>query len=474
MRWWLAPVVVVALSCGGGATDPPGRDSTDTTPPASTIPPGPYTPGRSYFGRNDYIEYIAGNAPVIYSAPHGGALTPSDIPDRTDARCGGSATTATDLNTVELVHAMQQRHLARHGTYPHIVINHLARRKLDANRTLVEAACGNAAALIALAEWHDFIDVAKAAVQQASSRGWYMDMHGHGHAIQRLELGYLLSSAQLDLPDATLDANRVYQDTASMRTVSEAASISFSALLRGPASLGTMYASNGFPSLPSASDPRPGADAYFTGGDNTRRHGCGAEASALGGSTGGSICGVQVEANFAGVRDTPANRDRFGDVTAVVLQQYLATQWGLSLGPPSSRTATAPSAPSFAIAAGPYTPGTSYFGRNNYIEYVAGNAPVIYSAPHGGNLTPSEIPNRTAANCGGAATTTTDLNTVEFVRAMRARHFARFGTYPHIIINHLTRGKLDANRTILEVACNDAEAQIAFGEWHDFINVRAK
>ena len=33
-----------------------------------------------------------------------------------------------------------------------------------------------------------------------------------------------------------------------------------------------------------------------------------------------------------GVRDTPANRDRFGDVTAIVLEQYLATHWGLSLG----------------------------------------------------------------------------------------------------------------------------------------------
>ena len=323
--------IAITLGCGGGTTEPPAGGTTTPPPPSSTIPPGPYTPGLSYTGRNGYIEYLAGNAPIIYTAPHGGDRTPDEIPDRTANRCGGSATTATDLNTRELVLAMRQRHFARFGTYPHVVINHLARRRLDANRTEMEAACGHAAALVALTEWHTFIDIAKTAVLQASGRGWYMDMHGHAHAKQRLELGYLLTGAQLGLFDDALDANRAFQDTSSMRTVSEAASISFSALLRGPSSLGTLYASNGFPSIPSAADPSPAGDDYFTGGDNTRRHTCGAEAVVFGGVTSGNVCGVQIEANFTGVRDTPANRERFGDVTATVLRQYLSIHWGVSL-----------------------------------------------------------------------------------------------------------------------------------------------
>jgi hypothetical protein len=325
----------MAISCGG-VTNPPGSGGLGG--PAFAIPAGPYTPGQSYFGRNNYIEYVAGNAPVIYSAPHGGALTPSEIPDRTASLCGGAATTTTDLNTAELVRAMQARHFARFGTYPHIIINHLARRKLDANRTAEEAACGDAEAIIALDEWHDFIDVAKGAVVQASGRGWYMDMHGHGHSVQRLELGYLLTGAQLDLSNASLDANAAYEDTASMRTISESAPPSFSAVLRGASSLGTLYANNGFPSVPSATDPGPDGDSYFSGGDNTRRHTCGAEATAYGGTTAGNICGVQIEANYAGVRDNATNRDRFGDATAAALEQYLATHWGLNLGsgsPPS-------------------------------------------------------------------------------------------------------------------------------------------
>ena len=192
--------LVAVLGCGG-TTDPPRSGGEPPEDPPPTIPLGPYVPGESYFGRNNYIEYVAGNAPLIYSAPHGGALLPSEIPDRTASRCGTEVMTNTDLNTIELVRAMQARHFARFGTYPHLIINHLGRRKLDANRADAAAACGDAEALIALGEWHEFIDIAKTAVTETSARGWYMDMHGHGHSIQRLELGYLLTGAQLDRSD---------------------------------------------------------------------------------------------------------------------------------------------------------------------------------------------------------------------------------------------------------------------------------
>ena len=329
---------LLIIACGGGS---PTGTPTSVTPPVTTTPidttrtpPPSYFPGVSYFGRNSYIEYIAGNTPVILSAPHGGALAPSSIPDRVAAACGVTPTTVTDGNTVELVRAMQQRYFVKHGRYPHVIISHLSRRKLDPNRLLPEAACGNADAAAALNEWHAFIDIAKRAVLASSGKGWYMDMHGHGHAIPRLELGYLLADADLDRSDAALDGSLSYENTSSFRTLSQFAPVSFSVLLRGPASLGTLYANNGFPSVPSASDPRPNGSDYFNGGDNTVRHGCGAGAAALGGVTGGNICGVQIEANFTGVRDNAANRDRFGDVTAVVLEEYLRTFWGLRLGSP--------------------------------------------------------------------------------------------------------------------------------------------
>ncbi len=296
--------------------------------------PARYVAGQTYFGRNNYIEYVAGNAPVVLTAPHGGALTPASIPDRTAAACGGIATTVTDANTADLVRVMQQRFFAKFGTYPHIIISNLSRRKLDPNRLPAEAACGNPEAATALAEWQAFIDIAKGAVLQASAKGWYMDMHGHGHALQRLELGYLLTGTDLDRTDAALDAVASFENASGIRTLSQFSPLGFSALLRGATSLGTLYANNGFPAVPSASDPRINGTDYFNGGDNTRRHSCGADATALGGTTNGNICGVQIEANFTGVRDNAANRARFADVTALVLEEYLRTHWNLRLAPP--------------------------------------------------------------------------------------------------------------------------------------------
>ena len=286
--------------------------------PTHAPAPTTYVAGQSYFGVNNYLEYVAGNTPVILTAPHGGALLPPSIPDRVAANCGGAATTVTDLNTIELARAMQQRWFARFGKYPHVVINHLARRKFDPNRTEDEAACNNAEATKAFAEWHAFIDAAKSAAVASSGKAWYMDMHGHGHAKQRLELGYLLTTAQLELAD--LDP---FENSASVRAISLVSPLSFTDLLRGPNSLGTLYAENGFPAIPSASDPRPNGDTYFSGGDNTRQHTC----STVG--TNANVCGVQIESNFTGVRDTPASRDRFGDATAIVLERYLSAHWGL-------------------------------------------------------------------------------------------------------------------------------------------------
>lgn len=291
-----------------------------------------YVVGKTYFGANRYIQYIPGDAPVILTAPHGGALRPETIPDRSKDACGGEATLQTDTNTAQLVLAMRQSYFERFGKYPHVVINRLQRRKLDANRPLKEAACGNAEAERAFAEWHAFIDVAKAQVVKTSGRGWYMDIHGHGHEIQRLELGYLIRPGDLNKPDAEIDATPRLRERTSVRTLLQRDGVTLSGLLRGPGSLGALYAREGFPAVPSASDPRPGSARYFNGGYNTSRHTCGGEATELGGATDGPICGIQIEANFKGVRDTPESWKRFGDATAVVLEEYLRVNWDLSLG----------------------------------------------------------------------------------------------------------------------------------------------
>ncbi|MEO5511212.1 MAG: hypothetical protein ABIV28_03350 [Longimicrobiales bacterium] len=286
-----------------------------------------YEPGRSYFGRNGYIEYRAGSLPVILTAPHGGDLRPAEITDRTAALCGGSATTVTDSNTRELVLAMRDSMFARYGRYPHVIISHLGRSKLDPNRPAGEGACGDAEAGMAWTEFQTFVDSAEHTVLRQSGRGWYMDVHGHGHAVQRLELGYLLSGADLDGTDERLNTIAALEDSSSIRTMSRSSALTFAQLLRGPTSLGALYVTHGFPAVPTEGAPGPAGAPYFSGGYNTERHGC--SVAARGADT--AICGLQIETNFTGVRDNANSRARFAGVTAQVLGAYLKLHWGLDL-----------------------------------------------------------------------------------------------------------------------------------------------
>ena len=314
-----------ALSLAGCA-DPlavrPPSPAPAVAPVADVAPLDLYTPGSTYFGAGQYVEYIAGDLPVIFSAPHGGALEPTAIPARTVGPCGPEVTTVTDANTEDLVRQIRTAFFSRTGHYPHIVINRLDRNRLDANRAILEGACGNPAAEQAWREYHAFLDAAKARVLADHGRGWYTDVHGHGHAIARLELGYELSATTLRRPDAELDAGPAFETASSIRTFSQQSGLSFSDALRGPTALGTLLASAGYPSVPSQQDPAPDVgEAYFNGGYSTDRHAC---------SNGGQICGVQIEANNTGVRNTATNRSNFATTIAAVYAQYLP-QFGITI-----------------------------------------------------------------------------------------------------------------------------------------------
>lgn len=312
--WHPAAVFVIALLGCGRSANPGGPITPPPVMPVPAVPTGPFTPGQSYFGRNQYVEYIAGNAPVIFAAPHGGVVAPDEIPART---CG---TTVRDSNTEQLARTLATTFFARTGKYPHVIINRLARSRFDANRDLTEASCGNAAAAVAWEEWHAIIGIATAAASAGSGRGWFVDLHGHGHTIPRLELGYLLTNANLDLPDAQLDA---LEASSSVRTLSrDDTTTSFAQLLRGPLSLGALFAAEGFRSVPSPADPSPSGADYFDGGYNTQRHGC---------AGGGVVCGVQIEANLAGVRDTGENRARFAEAIVSVTVEYLRERWKITI-----------------------------------------------------------------------------------------------------------------------------------------------
>ena len=113
---------------------------------------------------------------------------------------------------------------------------------------------------------------------------------------------------------------------------------------------------------------------------------------------------------------------------------------------------------------GPYLYGDTYYGRKSYITYYPGNIPVILSIPHGGDISPSEISNRTYG------VSVTDSNTIELGMAIRNYFFTNFNVRPYLVINNLKRNKLDANRDIVEAAQGNLYAEHAFNEFHHYIN----
>jgi hypothetical protein len=302
---------------------------------------GNYTPGQSYFGTDEYIEYIPGTLPLLLSAPHGGEKTPASIPDRDCSGCSY----VNDFNTQELGRALAQALYERSGCYPHLVMNRLHRRKLDANRDLEEAADGNPNAEQAWTEFHTFMETARTQIGQTFGKGFYVDLHGHGHSIQRLELGYLHTKTELQLPDSVLNL-APYPTDNSIRKLSAANpnNLSHAELLRGALSLGALLHQRGYPAVPSPADPFPDADEdYFNGGYNTNRYGS---------YNGGVLDGVQIECNRNGIRDNLSNVERFADSLAVSLLQYLQTHY---FGPQAPEWCTA------SAVAAPHTHGAPQF-----------------------------------------------------------------------------------------------------------------
>jgi N-formylglutamate amidohydrolase len=268
-----------------------------------------YVPGTSYFGRANYIEYVAGNLPLILSVPHGGTLEPAEIPDRT---CGE---TVTDSYTKELAASIREEIMELTGCTPHIVICHLKRTKLDANREADIATCGNQFADTAWNEYHTFIDSATAAVERSWSKGLLIDIHGHGHAIQRLELGYLLSAVQLAYPDASLNQAAIIE-ISSIRSLAgmNVNNLTHADLLHGLHSLGTMFAAKGYPAVPGIDEPYPfPGEPYFSGGYITGRHGS---------SGKGSVDAIQMECN-QDVRFEATARNSFAAASAAIFLNYL-------------------------------------------------------------------------------------------------------------------------------------------------------
>ncbi len=241
-----------------------------------------------------YTEVQYGNMPLIISVPHGGTDDPSSIIDRT---CP-NITTVTDSRTIELANAIDSVCKADYAIQPYLVISYLKRTKLDQNREINEATCGNSAIATIWNNYHLSIDSFVTKILLKYPQALFVDIHGHGHTKQRLELGYLVSGSELRNPSSILPSSTSYYNMLLQNPF-----LSSNQFLTTPNAFGTLMANKNFPCVPSAQDPAPLlSDPYFDGGYNTQRYTS---------SVYPKVYGWQIESNFIGVRDNQTSRVNF-------------------------------------------------------------------------------------------------------------------------------------------------------------------
>lgn len=305
-------LLCLLLACGGLSGCAPSAPSPSGATPAATE-----TPRRSASG---YVLYWPGELPIVLSVPHDGGLEPTDIPDRTEG------VTVRDSHARALAEAIRAALTQKFGRAPHLIVCELSRKKADGNRELASATQGHPRAVQAWQEYHAYIEEAERAVLARTPHGLYLDIHSHGHPKKRLELGYLLKPADLQLTDAVLDTDATVRGRSSIRELGRRTPSGFAELVRGPTSLGGLLEARGLAALPAPRQALAPGDPYFNGAFDIAAHGSRDKAQ---------LDGIQIEVPLQ-MRGTAAQRAATAAAFADALEVYFAKHYGRPLAPASS------------------------------------------------------------------------------------------------------------------------------------------
>ena len=159
------------------------------------------------------VTWTKGNTNLVISVPHGGTVGSDTSPAGNilcetghvieTRKCSPqfpSLTYTRDAGTDIIARDIQQI-LSKDGLKPHVIECHIHRSKVECNRHISEAAIqrrGQEAELV-YDTFHAWI---KAAIRQGMESNnigvLLIDLHGHGHPHEYIELGYRLSAAMLN------------------------------------------------------------------------------------------------------------------------------------------------------------------------------------------------------------------------------------------------------------------------------------
>jgi N-formylglutamate amidohydrolase len=278
-------------------------------------PPESYQPNTTVYGSNKYVRFLVGDlkSPIILASPHDGTIAPSSMPLRDHP----DAVTVRDLYVTDLVLQISDALYQKTGLRPHVIINDVARSRMEPNRDLNETYHKSEAANDLWKEYHAFLKGAQQMVQNNVGKGLFLDMHGHGHTKQRIEVGYIVSKANLNNTDAVLNS---VPGTSSIYHLANSSPYTFSQLIRGDFAFGTLLANQGIPAVPSKQDPKPNSDDYFNGGYCTL---------AYGSRNGGAVSAIQLETHGSNLRNNASQRKASGAKIADAIIEYMKEHYGL-------------------------------------------------------------------------------------------------------------------------------------------------
>jgi hypothetical protein len=278
---------------------------------------------RTHFGANGYIEYIKGNIPVVLTAPHGGQLRPSDIPDRTRGFLEG------DTNTLDLISEITRgivQFCSRSDrvSVPHVIICHLDRSKIDANRDLVDAVCSEKAEP-AWYSYHNFIEIAKHSALTRFGCCHYFDIHGNT-ASTKVMIGQMIRKKDFDgfKNKEELLSKFEYQSTIRSLSLSKKTLETKWDLILGTKSLGFLLGNKGIQCTPVGQPPFDwGGEEFYNGGYNTIRHSSYRHSNLL-------VNGTQIETPIE-LRRKTLSMEIFGKQFAAGLTEFFTEHYQVNL-----------------------------------------------------------------------------------------------------------------------------------------------
>lgn len=144
-----------------------------------------------------------GNVNLIISAPHGGSIMPTDVPDRTLGGCRREtgeyagictwfyddlcldgetceSTTVKDTLSDEFAENVANELYETWSLEPYVTIGKWNRKKVDFNREINEATFNYPEAMLAYQSYHSNIEQAVNEVNEKFGQGLLIDIHGHG------------------------------------------------------------------------------------------------------------------------------------------------------------------------------------------------------------------------------------------------------------------------------------------------------